>query len=73
MESDTGICHIVAPGILIDTQVKEAQPSERTPVPANVRDRSGLIAEALLKDRREIRCHHGEVGERIPGARQPGL
>ena len=55
MESDTGICHIVAPGILIDTQVKEAQPAERTPIPAKLRDRSGLIAEALLKDRREIR------------------
>jgi hypothetical protein len=55
MESHTGICHIVAPGILIDTQVKEAQPAERTPVPAKLRDHSGLIAEALLKDRREIR------------------
>ncbi len=55
MESDTGMCHIVAPGILIDTQVKETQPSERTPVPAKLRDRSGLIAEALLKDRSEIR------------------
>jgi hypothetical protein len=57
MESDTGICHIVAPGILIDTQVKEAQPAERTPTPAKLRDRSGLIAEALLNtpDRHEIR------------------
>jgi hypothetical protein len=57
MESDTGICHIVAPGILIDTQVKEAQPAERTPIPAKLRNRSGLIAEVLLntQDRHEIR------------------
>jgi hypothetical protein len=55
MESDTGRCHIIAPGIVIDTQLKEAQPTERTPVPAKLRDHSGLIAEALLKDRRKIR------------------
>jgi hypothetical protein len=55
MESDTGVCHIVAPGILIDTQVKEAQPAEKTPFPAKLRDHSGLIAEALLNGCREIR------------------
>jgi hypothetical protein len=48
VEGQTGICHIVAPGILIDTRVEDAEQEESTSVPSRLRDRSGLIAEALL-------------------------
>jgi predicted transcriptional regulator len=49
IEAETGVCHFVAPGILIDTKIEEhgrQQDSDATKI--RLRDRSGLIAEAVL-------------------------
>jgi hypothetical protein len=49
MERDTGVCHIVAPGLYIDTQVDGSAAHSTSPSPTRLRDRTGLVAEALLK------------------------
>jgi predicted transcriptional regulator len=49
IEAETGVCHFVAPGILIDTKIEEhghQKDSDSTRI--RLRDRSGLLAEALL-------------------------
>jgi predicted transcriptional regulator len=49
IEAETGVCHFVAPGILIDTTIEEhgrQRDSDATKI--RLRDRSGLIAEAVL-------------------------
>ncbi len=49
IEAETGVCHFVAPGILIDTKIEEhgrQHDSDATKI--RLRDRSGLIAEAVL-------------------------
>ena len=48
IERDTGICHIVAPGLFIDTQLQERTSVPKAGSPTRLRDRTGLIAEALL-------------------------
>ena len=53
IEAETGVCHFVAPGILIDTTIEEhgrQQDSDATKI--RLRDRSGLIAEAVLTSSR---------------------
>ena len=53
IEAETGVCHFVAPGILIDTKIEEhghQKDSDSTKI--RLRDRSGLIAEALLTSSR---------------------
>jgi predicted transcriptional regulator len=53
IEAETGVCHFVAPGILIDTKIEEhgrQKDSDSTRI--RLRDRSGLIAEALLNSSR---------------------
>lgn len=49
IEAETGVCHFVAPGILIDTKVEEpGQLKDSDSTRTRLRDRSGLVAEALL-------------------------
>jgi hypothetical protein len=49
IERDTGVCHIVAPGLYIDTQVDGSAAHSTSPSPTRLRDRTGLVAEALLQ------------------------
>jgi len=49
IEAESGVCHFVAPGILIDTKIEEhGHQKEADSTKIRLRDRSGLIAEALL-------------------------
>lgn len=54
-EERTGVCRLVAPGILVDVRVEGAEQKE-TAIRARLRDRSGLIAEILL-----LNLVHGEI------------
>ncbi|WP_089408959.1 hypothetical protein [Granulicella rosea] len=49
IERDTGVCHIVAPGLYIDTRVSGSAARLPSPTPTRLRDRTGLVAEALLQ------------------------
>ena len=49
IERDTGVCHIVAPGLYIDTQVDGTAAHSASPSPTRLRERTGLVAEALLQ------------------------
>lgn len=65
IESETGVCHLAAPGILVDTVSKDtALATESDSARAKLIDRSGLIAEAILTSffNRELRL--GEVAKR---------
>jgi hypothetical protein len=49
IESETGVCHLAAPGILVDTVLKDAgQATNSDSARAKLLDRSGLIAEVIL-------------------------
>ena len=49
IESETGVCHLAAPGILVDTVLKDAgQSTDSDSARAKLIDRSGLIAEVIL-------------------------
>lgn len=49
IERDTGVCFIIAPGLYIDTQVDGTAAHSMSPSPSRLRDRTGLVAEALLQ------------------------
>jgi len=49
IERDTGVCHIVAPGLYIDTQVDGTAAHSTSAPPTRLRERTGLVAEALLQ------------------------
>ncbi len=48
IERDTGVCHIIAPGLFIDTQFQDSPSLPKAGIPTRLRDRTGLIAETLL-------------------------
>jgi hypothetical protein len=49
IEAETGVCHFVAPGILIDAKIEEhGHQKNLDSTKIRLRDRSGLIAEAVL-------------------------
>ena len=49
IESETGVCHLAAPGILVETVLKDpGQSADSDAARAKLIDRSGLIAEVIL-------------------------
>lgn len=71
-EAETGVCHLAAPGMLIDVTVEDE--SERVNSKAarvKLRDRSGVIAEVLLTSFRTAELRLAAVAKR--GNASPGL
>lgn len=51
IECETGVCRIIAPGILVDTTLKDTgRQADSEPGRAKLIDRSGLIAEVILSN-----------------------
>jgi AraC-like DNA-binding protein len=64
-EAETGICHLAAPGILIDVTVEdESEQSNSKIARAKLRDRSGLVAEVLLTSNRTAELRLAAVAAR---------
>jgi hypothetical protein len=65
IESETGVCHLVAPGILVDTVLTDTgQLADSDSARAKLIDRSGLIAEVILASFLNERLHLPVVAKR---------
>jgi AraC-like DNA-binding protein len=65
IESETGVCHLAAPGILVDTVSKDTGlPTESDSARAKLIDRSGLIAEVILTSFFNRKLRLGQVAKR---------
>lgn len=64
-EELTGVCHLVGPGLLVDVGGSvDLERRPESPARARLRDRSGLLAEALLMARPEDRIHLRTIAKR---------
>jgi hypothetical protein len=64
IESETGVCHFVAPGILVDTIAKDVGHLADSATRAKLIDRSGLIAEIILASLRTAELRLAAVAQR---------
>ena len=65
IECETGVCRIVAPGILVDTTLADSgRQLDSEPGPPKLLDRSGLIAEVILSSFLDKKLHLSEIAKR---------